>query len=91
MKNAVFSTPKIVRRFRQSMREVAATMLLTLAAAGFLVAAIYGGGMPELNSNVRDVQTTTTSPGSVWNDSNAFSPTNGVTSITYDDTKSLNR
>lgn len=39
----------INRRLRQFSREIAGTVLLTLAALGFLVAAIYGGGISPSN------------------------------------------
>jgi len=34
----------LYRRIKLSFREIAGTVLLTLAACGFLIAALYGGG-----------------------------------------------
>ncbi len=49
----------INRRVRQFSREIAGTVLLTLAAFGFLVAAIYGGGIgPAQEADVVDPVTT---------------------------------
>ncbi|MEO1282252.1 MAG: hypothetical protein AAFV69_11015 [Pseudomonadota bacterium] len=46
-----FTNLHFSRRVRRSIREAAATMLLTAAAFGFLMAALYGGGISTMGTN----------------------------------------
>lgn len=66
MAKKLSDTAVLNRRIKRSLREITATILLTLAACGFLIAAVYGGGIAS--PGAEDVF----DPVSAWNEDNAL-------------------